>query len=208
MARVSLNALMIAASNRLRDALALKAIECDVMDGPEPPNNAGAVFYAVHGGGGWNNPAKECLDERLGFRVTVSMRVADSPRDRTGRSRLALAKAGLVDRCNDVVAVLHGSYEVMNAANDLIGDAQGFVEPPRFRDAGSGDPTEVGPHWFGGQPSQDRLAGITLTLTFRDARRVRAIQNLTLVGLPYIRQEGGDGFMLQEDGNYVAQEGD
>ncbi|HEY1377295.1 MAG TPA: hypothetical protein VGF55_10900 [Gemmataceae bacterium] len=203
---MSLLALLLAARDTLRSALVLTPAECEVTVGLKPPTGCGQSYLAVHPGGGWSNSANEALDERLGFRVTATLRIADAPYDRSGPSRLAAARQGLLARCGQVVAALHSSYDLLNAANAMIGASfNGFVEPPRFRDAGTGEPREVGPDWFGGQPAADRTAGLALTLTFRDARRVQAIPDLAglLVG-HLLREDGGD--LLREGGGLILRE--
>lgn len=183
---MSLDALLIAARDRIRTVLAaapvnLIAAECEVMGGPQPPPRAGKRFFSVHPGGGWTCNSRETLDEYLGFQVTITVKAAEPPSDRVGTTRLARASTGLIAYAELVSKKLHMSYATMDAANVILNaaenpDEETFKEPAQF--AGAADAVARGPEWFGTDPVEgaSRFLGLSMTLTFRNARRLRPIE--------------------------------
>lgn len=176
---MSATALLLATRNHLRSSMSLPASECDVTEGGMPTPSAGERFVAVSEGE-WRSNSFESLDEYFGVNVTVTVRTERLPWDRLGPGVVAeLAnRKGLVRLGEWVRAAVHSSYEILNAANDILGDeVNGFVEPLRL--AGPGRIRAVGPDWFKAQADSDSpsVAGVVLVVPFQRARRVQVIDN-------------------------------
>lgn len=118
---------------------------CGIHDDGRPPNSAGQTFYAVWWGGGRGtdrNPQRH--DVTHAVTVTLTARLNYAPRDRQGDR---LAGVGDVYDLVDAIAapgVIHGSWDVVNYANEFIAgtaawaaldednravSVNGFVEP-------------------------------------------------------------------------------
>ena len=158
-----MDVLLDAVRDRLRSALALSAVECDVCPDGMPNPNCGQRFVSVHGAS-VSNSQQNSLDELYSFKVTVTVRTGHKPYDRKrdgGAWTLALKVRG----------VLHMSYEVRSLALAANGEVD-FVEPPCFLSA-----TQLpakGPDWFWAEPtgSSSDPTGIAIELSFGKARRV------------------------------------
>lgn len=161
-----MDVLLDAVRDRLRAAVGLTAMECDVCPDGAPNPNAGQRFVSVWGGS-VSNSQTHCLDERYAFKVTVTVRTSARPYDRKrdgGAWNLAL-------RCR---AALHMSYDAMALAT--AADAA-FVatEPPVFL---SGEYLGgKGPDWFWAEPtgSERDPTGIAVELSFGRVRRIQYI---------------------------------
>jgi hypothetical protein len=176
---VSIYALLKAARDDLRSRVPLIEAECEVMPDGRPEPKMGRVFAAVHDNGNWWNSSKENLDEMIGFDVTITLKV-DTPSDRTGEHRIAKASTGLLALAEKAVIVLHSSYLCMDQANlYLAADGtlgESFVEPPRF--SRGSKIQQRGGDWYGAVNEERRPACLTVQLSFRDARRLRGLNNL------------------------------
>jgi hypothetical protein len=153
---------------------------CDVRDDGHPVPRCGDVYVAVHQGRS-TSTADNCLDERLGFSLTLTLRVTIPP-DRVGDRTLAIKLAnstGFNRRAERLRAFFHQNWSVLGAANnylvELNPDAQtiyGFCEPARYR--GMEIPLLVGGDWFGADPGAEDT-GLKAEMRFEDARRLQAI---------------------------------
>ena len=168
------------------------------MDSGEPPPRCGNFFAAIHDGKP-DSGADNQLDERYGFSVTLTMRLA-VPLDRVGDQQMArnIARVPLGERqgfyakadrlrrflhMNWTITVLTG--QTPNSANDNLaawatGTVYGFVEPMRF--IGMETPKLVGGEWFGGEPD-DTDTGMKATLSFGRCRR---FQPVTAASGPFV----------------------
>jgi hypothetical protein len=152
-----------------------------LMDGPEPPADAGDVFVSIHQdaskAGGYGR-----LDEMFGFVLTLSMRLRNIPLDRVGDSLLAVKLAretGFNRRAEALRAYLHENWDLLYTANNYLlevspgtGLVWGFSEPPRYH--GEEVPMLVGPEWFGGEPDSGEV-GLKADLSFGDCRRFQGV---------------------------------
>jgi hypothetical protein len=177
---VSMAALLLATRDQLRSRIGLRPAECDVTEGGRPIASAGERFVAVSEGG-WSSNSDESLDESFGVAVTVTVKCGRIPDDRLGPGLIAemAAGKGLLRLAEWVRACVHSNYDILNAANALIGTgANGFVEPLRL--AGPGRLRAVGPAWFSAAADADSDApdGLVLELRFHRARRVQGVENL------------------------------
>lgn len=175
---MSARALRLAAKAHLVTQLSLGSGVCDVTIDGRPLMICGQRFVAVHAGD-WSNASNESLDELVGLQVTITDRVGVTPFDRHGVEELEKAQTGLETYAEAVVAAIHMDYALMNAANALISASIAgvtkFVQPlffrfgerPRYRDG----------TWFGADPP-DADAGVSITLTFGDARRVQKVEDI------------------------------
>lgn len=193
---MSQRALLLSVRNRLRDTvanggLAYANAECEVMFDGQPPPNAPERFIAVHAGTWTARGDTEGLDETYGIMVTVTVRTAKSPIDKTAPNLLVGSTGGQLDVLLEAIrAKLHkdpgprsstdtSQYPVLAVANTTIGASDnGFVEPLVFTDGGQ--PEAKGPDWFHADSDNwsgsIRHVGIAQTLTFGGARRIQVIE--------------------------------
>ena len=155
------------------------ASSVDVMFDGQPPPGCGEAFVAVHEGD-WSNQATydEGREDFIGVEITVTRRTAFAPQD---RAVIALCDAAdaLDQICDQVVAIVHGNYGIMNNANTTLGGSvNGFVRPLFFRNAGKSAPK--GPDWFSASAEGHRVeVGVARTLSFGGAQRVQHIESQT-----------------------------
>ncbi len=180
---VGVSALAAAVKSHLQTELSLDDSTCDLRPSGRPPATAGELFYAVH------SPRAEidsfhqdCLSERLGFSVSITMRGPVYPTDTQG-TELTFPDTGLMDLARQVVELLHENYVVMGAANGLLpAGADPIIEPAYFSN-GDSEPQPVGPEWFyseASDPSQNIPAGYTVQLVFGNAHRLQSKGNFVL----------------------------
>lgn len=175
---MSLRALALALRNTLRHrgCLGLTEGQCEVTIDGQPPAGSGELFVAIHEGS-WTNTGENHLDELYGMHITVSVRHPRFPEDRV-HLLLTEDKIGLWYWCERIRACVHLNYDtILNGANAIIGPyANGFCEPPYFENGGT--PRRQGANWFSSK-SQMPTAGVSQTLSFRAARRVQNMENVT-----------------------------
>lgn len=168
---MSLDLLLDATRDHLRAALGLSAGECDVTPDGRPHPDAGQRFFAIHGGTA-SNSSNECLDERFGLTVTVTVRTGDRPADRT---RDGGAKA-LAKKVKDAI---HGSYDLLalaEAADENAGVQ--YVEPLRYESTGELD--VKGPDWFWAEGDDEgAITGLAVAVKFGRGRRITLIGEAT-----------------------------
>lgn len=179
---MSQRTLALAVRDRIRAALGLTQDAVEVMLDGMPPPWCGEQFIAVHPGEWFGQSDDDDLDERVGISVTVTRRSPYAPQDEQGVEVWSRAQDGLDVTLRKVVAAVHKSYAVMNAANALLPTSttagvgpDGYVEPLLF--LGGGRPEPKGPEWFSAEgydgPGRTANAGVAQTLTFGGARRVQ-----------------------------------
>ncbi len=164
--------------------------ECEIVEDGHPPPRCGNVFVAVHGGADQSG-ADNQLDERLGFLVTLTMRVTVSL-DRVGDQQMSRNLAlvplaqrnGFYAKRDQLRAYLHMNWErtvlvgrTPPSANDNLaawatGTVYGFCEPARYR--GAEVPKLVGGEWFAADPDAADV-GIVSELRFEGARRFQPV---------------------------------
>ena len=181
---MSLAALCLAVKDQLQDELGLDDGKCALMMDGQPPPSCGELFVAVHPGG-WRPESDPDMgtDEQFGVYVTITRRKGYSPQDREGMAVWALAETGLDAVARRVFAALHKRYEVLAAANKIIGQTPtaaspvGFVEPLRIESVG--DPEPKGPDWFTADSPKGSgkyaNAGVAVVLRFGGARRLQRL---------------------------------
>lgn len=171
-------AYLLATRNAIRTEFGLDEFHCDVTPDGKAAPISGQWYYAVHPGE-MTNSAKNCLDERVGLRVTITIRTGVAPVDRVGQNAVT-PSTGILARAKRLRALLHMNYAVMEAANALISGegvtVSGFSEPMRFLSATYLGPK--GPSWFFAD-GQDEYTGLAVELRFGDARRVQYIESQT-----------------------------
>lgn len=182
---MALDVLLLAVRDRLREKLngQVESANIEVTFDGRPFGMATETFVAIHEGewqpDGTIANSDECLPERFGVQVTVTMRCGFAPFDRIGTEVLADASRGLLMICRLVLVALHMRYEVLHAANDRLAEnVNGFFHPLVFADGGMTTPR--GPQWFQAKTrsmKQDPPAGLSRTLSFRDAQRVQTIES-------------------------------
>lgn len=175
---MSLRALMLAAKSTLQTLNTWADTDCDVGVGPEPAPVCGELFIRIHPGA-WDCLTSEAggdLDESFGLQITVSRRLPYSPQDREGVEVLLKETDGLVEKAALIRKQVHMSYDLVNAANTILGvSVNGFVEPLRFRSASI--PAVRSADWFSAE--DDNHSGLSTTLMFTGARRVQTLESMT-----------------------------
>lgn len=185
---MSQRCLAVAVRNKIRDALELNdsPLVCEVMFDGMPQPMAGEWFYAVHPGE-WTGTSEDAdLQEQIGIYVTVTRRLGGVPQDRWGPEVWAKALDGLDVNLRKIVRAIHRSYDVLNAANQLILDSDngvtqwGFVEPLSFLNGGN--PTARMQEWFSAEQlttgGKFANAGVSQTLTFGKAKRCQPTEEM------------------------------
>lgn len=154
--------------------------ECGLADPDgKPPPGAWTTFYGIaaaafSGKGRYAGRAEKVY----GCRVTITVRLQGVPEDRIGYELLAAERQGLHDRADALADLIHGSYDVLAAANAALdaGDGtvqQGFHEPPYFADCTA--PVKKGGRWFGAAEKSDRPVGYAVTASFAGANFQRGL---------------------------------
>jgi hypothetical protein len=176
-----IDALLLAARDRLRTDLGYDARTCEVMPDGKPQAKAGNYFVAICQGPS-SCRSMNSLDEYFSFALTLSMRVT-VPQDRIGDQLLArklAAEIGFNARANALAVALHMDWLLLQAANTLLVEMNpqavevyGFCEPAHF--AGMDVPSLIGGEWFGGKAG-DRPEALVAEIRFEDARRMQALQ--------------------------------
>lgn len=169
-----MQALLLAARDRIRSALSYANSECNVRPDGMPDPACGEVFVAIHPGV-CRNDSDLSLDEYVGVNVTLTMRASWLPVDQSGPELAAKASTGLYARAEAIRALLHMNYTVMDDANTTIGGSEnGFVEPLKYRSMGT--PQAKGPDWFSAEDEYTPPAGWAIEIVFDDARRIQVIE--------------------------------
>lgn len=171
-------ALETAVRDLVRTRLHYPAGVCGRTFDEHPPPFAGPHYVGVWSPADRDSSQRACLDERLGLRVTLTLRV-NVPYDRKVELRDELER-----RLNAIRALLHqdsDSWLVIQEANKLAALAYaagagvrgvGFCEGLMFE--GFDSVQEVGGEWFQGQSQKPQVTGIQQTARFGRARRVQA----------------------------------
>lgn len=175
-------ALLTAAEARLRDYLTAAAKGLDgakcvkVMDDGRPPPNCGPVFFAIHDGGARGTGGRQqshALDLLQGVTVTISLKYLAAPTDRAGRERIA-AEAGLLDRADEVIELLHGDEGTYGLANTMLASPTGYgwTEPLAFQSRSAVE--AKGAEWFWSAARADTQpeppAGLVTVVSLHGAR--------------------------------------
>lgn len=168
--------LLVAVRNALRTDHKWSERECEIELDEMAPATVGDLYVAVLPGG-WrpgprHNTSGGVNDLVYGVDVLVVKRVRSQPRDRM--RDVFLHNLDSLDRqLDDVHESIDWSYEVMNAANELIaaetGSAYGFSEPLRFA-AMEKRPRPAPAELFGS--AQTTPAGLMRAISFGGARRL------------------------------------
>jgi len=203
MAVGSRRALALALRNWLRTAtgsggLGLTDDECDVMPDGRPPASWGSssllAFYSVHQGSRTRVGEDTRLEQDFVMQVTVSVLV-DRPFDRVGVDIVEQADTGLDVRVDNLIACVQSNqWNIMNAANAILGvpAVNGFVEAIYY--GSDGEPRPVYEDWFWGTKSRPSsrakmwsrfpqtdgmFVGMVSTVQFPGAKRIQTIESAT-----------------------------
>lgn len=140
----------------------------------QPPQQQAELYIVVHshswermGITGVDIADPQVVEYSLGLSVTVSKRIQDISRDRLNELLLPGENTESLDEClHRCIAILHGSYDIVNEANDYSSIGS-FSTPPFFADADP-EPEYVDEGWFGNDsrmPGQE-IVGAQQTARF------------------------------------------
>lgn len=186
---MSQRCMCLAVLDRIRSVLSLPAgaggqLTSNVTFDAQPAPGCGEWFYAVYAGEWRGDSGDADLQEMIGVNVTVTRRVGFAPRDRQGPDVWAEANDGLDVTLRKIVAAVHRSYTVLNAANVYVEalneNSWGFEEPLSFVNGGKPEPKGV--DWFCAEDAGSGKfanAGVAQTLSFGRAKRVQPITAMT-----------------------------
>lgn len=172
--------------------------KCDVTPGGRPTPKAGKLFVGITPSN-WSNiapPSDVHWGEASGFDVVVSVQCGHVAFDRLGEVVVLgqmsdqYPERGLLDRCDRLAKLLHMSYPLMNAANELIAatdpSRDGFVKPARWRN--SSWMGEQSWDWFHAvQPpkvSTNAVAGVAVRVSFDSAELYDSLDDTEAYALP------------------------
>ncbi len=196
-ANMSMNALLGAVVDRLKDQLSLDDSAVGIGYDGRPPAFTGEEWFQVHPGRVYNDKriGRESLDEYFDVTVTLTRRTGYTPQDRIGSAVMAEQTQGLYTRADAVKVAIHVKDEVLDFAGGSLVDhtwtggkdysipdtAEGFIEKLAFDDYSVPEPK--GPEWFwatgkGGYQNSPP-AGIAIEIRFCDARRVQTIESMS-----------------------------
>lgn len=167
---MSMDALLNAVRDRLRTAMVLTNLECDVCPDGRPNPDAGQRFLSVHPGDIASNPSpsrKHALDEYYSFKVTVTVRSGQKPYDRK-------RDGGVWTLAMQARAVIHMKSEVVALAAAADPSFR-ITEFPVFRGATYLGPK--GPDWFWAEGSETDPTGIAVQLNFGETRRLQYVDD-------------------------------
>lgn len=183
---MSLAALLQATRDKLRSSLSIENASCECQDTGQPPPNVGPLYYAIHPLKWARTDSGEMvsgLDESYGVGVTITKRIAATPRDRVMSEFYLKSLQGFEALARMVMVNIHQRWDLIATANATIlavhtaannnWTPDYFVEPLRWQETDH-TPTDQTPLWFwsDGDPEyMATLAGQSLTITFDQARR-------------------------------------
>lgn len=177
---MSMESLLIAVRDRLRDQLDLTPEQCEVQPDGQPMPMSGEEFFAVHPGD-WRNEDVNplSLEEVFDVSVTLTRKAGYLPTDRVGTELVTKFTLGLYARAAAVRRAIHADYNLLDAANLQINEdsgatENGFIEPLSFRSGST--PMAKGPDWFWSDDENDPPAGYAIELRFGGARRKQVIE--------------------------------
>ena len=188
MADHSEDALLEAVRTRPRAGLLVAGTTLDpgqveIEYGEVPPTSVQDVHLMVNPVGATKGPDQSTIkgtayDKIWGVKITVVMK-ATLPRDRM-RNLYALFNSSMNQWIGAVEDLLHGDYNLLNAANIILTSkeegASGFHEPLEFERYEG--PEAVGPEYFDQRnfnrtESSGAVAGIKKSIVFGGMRRVK-----------------------------------
>ena len=156
------------------------------MKSARPSAMAGDIFYSVYGLS-WSPGDPDInrgLDEYFGVGVCISCRLAYMADDDQAEEAYVKIGASMEEAIRRVIIETHQNYDLMDAANNMLGSAANkIIEPLRWQ-GGDATPVEVGAEWFSAgytnivEPGGEDLAGLTITANFGQARRIQSFANM------------------------------
>lgn len=170
-------ALLTAVLDALMTTLGYTESQCNIEFDEIPPASVGDYYVAVMPGGSRpgprNNTCGGILDEYVDIDIAVIQRAPRLPRDRS-RQILITALQGINAQHRQILAAFgQFNYTVLNAANELLGNADGFVEALYW--AGNEPKARiVSGEYFKGQVEEE-FAGLVRIAHYRGARRIQHI---------------------------------
>jgi hypothetical protein len=195
---MSMTALLGAVKARLQAALALGEGHVGVQVGGQPPPFNGDLYIALDGSGFDNrDQIGQSLDESYGLELTLTIRCAHIPTDRTAAAVLLKIATGLWDRVAVIRKAIHMNYTVLDLAGGSYGSStwtggepyslastiNGFVEPLRFGRVQK--PQWKFSDWLWSAEPQSKQVGprvpqaVAVMMTFGGARRCQTIESMT-----------------------------
>ncbi len=147
---------------------------CEITLDGKPMPSSGEFFISVHDGGTSNGDCNfEVLDMISAIQITTTLRCARIPSDKIDSIITVDLQNGIIPISWRLAKYIHMNYEIMIAANKLIGEAEnGYVEPLRF--SSISPPRYESANWFGGgQRTGVGDIGVVQTITFNTARNVK-----------------------------------
>lgn len=179
---MSIEVLLDATLNHLRQHAGLKEKECDVRIGGRPSPMAGEIFVAVHDGGESNDFGSH-LAEIFSVLITVSLKGNRVPYDCNG---LLYGKAlwNLGETVRPIIAVMHGgnnplAWELISKASDKLEEVtNGFLLPLRYRGR-TPLRQESAAWWEASVTDPSKYSGVVSTLRFDSANRTQDASNIS-----------------------------
>lgn len=199
---MSMEALLLGVRDHLRTAVtadlfgeALSDKNCDVQPDGRPDPSCGLVYVSIHPGPIRQTDANGLsMDESYGVFITLTLRTGYVPQDRIGAHVVTKPILGLMHRARVIRRKVSMNYTPLDYAGgayastawtggreySIAATKNGFIEPLRFKTAGVPEPK--GAEWFWAVDEGDGVpapAGVAVTLTFDDARRVQRLDDDT-----------------------------
>ncbi len=174
---MSLSALLTAVRNHLRSELDIKSEECDCQPDGQPQPAFGSRYIAVHPTS-WtpgDTRIDHGIDELFGVTCTITIRVSAVPRDRLMGEKFLKSLTGIEALARATAAVVHQNYDVMNAANAMIGGDHKLMQPLFWNGTQMPPRMETGTWvWSTKAAEMDLVAALVLPVRFGNARRIQS----------------------------------
>ena len=173
---MSIRAMLTGLVTHLREQLSLDDDECDVQPDARPPAIMGEKYIAICEDGitaqGTRGQGASTLTKYYQFRISVTRRTGQYGRDRSKKIYLENID-GIDQLATEIIAQVHGSYDLMNLANQELSGLVKFTLPLWF--VGQ-EPTRLeAADWAGPVSESDSSTYIVSVLRFAGAMRVQTI---------------------------------
>lgn len=174
---MSLYAILTATRSKLLTDLKFADNEVGITYGGRPAATMGQKFVGIHSTD-WSPDEVDmnrALSEVFSIAITVTIRLGTYPAD-LNEGLLVDPKLSLDTIIRRCILSIHQNYDLLNSANELLGNATDkFVEPFRWL-GGDAEPRVVDSSWFETTDIESQENSVlVMTQNFGRAKRIQAI---------------------------------
>lgn len=122
--------MLTAVRDQLRTVCSFTDLECEARNDPQPLPTMGKRYIGVYPGECRGGPhSDQGIQEYIGVNVGITIRLSGTPSDRIGQDLYLKALVGMEALSRKVQLAVHRNYDVMGAANTIIGAAVDTISP-------------------------------------------------------------------------------